>query len=170
VRRPAWFERAASRGGGRWGYPDVPLEPPMFGQFGIVAGVFVAGVLVADGVDVDTVRLADVADEFPAACAIAKPPMPDPTSRPPHSRAVAAILRRPVDRRAGSSGEVPTTFEQMGANAIAFSRALGLNKADVLGFCRRRSDRVGLVGARLAGCEVGRHHRRIETGRPFSMA
>src|SRR5258708_40248631 len=34
----------------------------------------------------------------------------------------------------GSSGEVPTTFEQMGANAVAFSRALGLNKADVLGF------------------------------------
>src|SRR3979409_1639004 len=33
-----------------------------------------------------------------------------------------------------SSGEVPTTFEQMGANAIAFSRALGLNKADRLGF------------------------------------
>src|SRR6202051_4958384 len=33
-----------------------------------------------------------------------------------------------------SSGQVPTTFEQMGANAIAFSRALGLNKADVLGF------------------------------------
>src|SRR5260370_20550640 len=28
-----------------------------------------------------------------------------------------------------SSGEVPTTFEQMGANAVAFSRALGLNKA-----------------------------------------
>src|SRR5258705_8058599 len=35
---------------------------------------------------------------------------------------------------ASSSGEVPTTFEQMGANAIAFSRALGLNKADMLGF------------------------------------
>ena len=33
-----------------------------------------------------------------------------------------------------SSGEVPTTFEQMGANAIAFIRALGLNKVDVLGF------------------------------------
>src|ERR1700704_1115564 len=33
-----------------------------------------------------------------------------------------------------SSGEVPTTFEQMGANAIAFSRALGLNKTDMLGF------------------------------------
>src|SRR6201984_419151 len=32
-----------------------------------------------------------------------------------------------------SSGEVPTTFGQMGANAIAFSRALGLNKVDVLG-------------------------------------
>src|SRR6202166_2759431 len=34
----------------------------------------------------------------------------------------------------GSSGEVPTTFEQMGANAVAFSRALGLKKADMLGF------------------------------------
>src|ERR1700730_6002310 len=33
-----------------------------------------------------------------------------------------------------SSGEVPTTFEQMGANAIAFTRALGLSKVDVLGF------------------------------------
>ena len=33
-----------------------------------------------------------------------------------------------------SSGEVPTTFEQMGANAVAFSRALGLNKVNVLGF------------------------------------
>src|SRR5437870_9749597 len=33
-----------------------------------------------------------------------------------------------------SSGEVPTTFEEMGANAVAFTRALGLNKADVFGF------------------------------------
>jgi pimeloyl-ACP methyl ester carboxylesterase len=33
-----------------------------------------------------------------------------------------------------SSGEVPSTFEQMGANAVAFSRALGLSKADMLGF------------------------------------
>jgi pimeloyl-ACP methyl ester carboxylesterase len=33
-----------------------------------------------------------------------------------------------------SSGEVPSTFEQMGANAVAFCWALGLNKADVLGF------------------------------------
>src|SRR5258708_1406878 len=33
-----------------------------------------------------------------------------------------------------SSGEVPTTFEQMGANAVDFIRALGLKKADVLGF------------------------------------
>src|SRR3979409_947928 len=32
------------------------------------------------------------------------------------------------------SGAGPTTFEQMGANAVAFSRALRLNKADVLGF------------------------------------
>ena len=33
-----------------------------------------------------------------------------------------------------SSGEVPTTFEEMAANAVAFSRALGLHKMDVLGF------------------------------------
>ena len=33
-----------------------------------------------------------------------------------------------------SSGEVPTTFEQMAANAVDFSRALGLRKMDVLGF------------------------------------
>ena len=33
-----------------------------------------------------------------------------------------------------SSGEVPTTFEPMGANAIAFIKALGLSKVDVLGF------------------------------------
>src|SRR5258705_12676595 len=33
-----------------------------------------------------------------------------------------------------SSGGVPTTFEQMGANAVAFSQALGLTKMDVLGF------------------------------------
>src|SRR5882762_10054724 len=34
----------------------------------------------------------------------------------------------------GSSGEVPTTFEEMGANAIAFIKALGLKRVDVLGF------------------------------------
>jgi pimeloyl-ACP methyl ester carboxylesterase len=33
-----------------------------------------------------------------------------------------------------SSGEVPTRIEEMGANAVAFIRALGLTKADVLGF------------------------------------
>src|SRR3981189_792294 len=33
-----------------------------------------------------------------------------------------------------SSGEVPATFEEMGANAIAFIKALGLKKVDVLGF------------------------------------
>jgi pimeloyl-ACP methyl ester carboxylesterase len=32
-----------------------------------------------------------------------------------------------------SSGEVPATFEQMGANAVAFIKALGLTKVDVLG-------------------------------------
>jgi pimeloyl-ACP methyl ester carboxylesterase len=33
-----------------------------------------------------------------------------------------------------SSGEVPDTFAQMGANAIAFIKALGLPQVDVLGF------------------------------------
>jgi pimeloyl-ACP methyl ester carboxylesterase len=33
-----------------------------------------------------------------------------------------------------SSGEVPSTFEQMAADAVDFSRALGLRKMDVLGF------------------------------------
>jgi pimeloyl-ACP methyl ester carboxylesterase len=33
-----------------------------------------------------------------------------------------------------STGEVPTTFQDMGANAIAFIEALGLRKVDVLGF------------------------------------
>src|SRR5256885_3083903 len=32
-----------------------------------------------------------------------------------------------------SSGDVPSTFEQMGANGSALTLALGLNKADVLG-------------------------------------
>jgi pimeloyl-ACP methyl ester carboxylesterase len=34
---------------------------------------------------------------------------------------------------ASSSGEVPTSFEQMGANAVAFIKALGLQQVDVLG-------------------------------------
>jgi pimeloyl-ACP methyl ester carboxylesterase len=33
-----------------------------------------------------------------------------------------------------SSGEVPTSFEQMAVNAVAFIKALGLPKVDVLGF------------------------------------
>src|SRR5689334_4303401 len=33
-----------------------------------------------------------------------------------------------------SSGEVPTTFEGMGANAIAFIKALGLKQVDLFGF------------------------------------
>ena len=33
-----------------------------------------------------------------------------------------------------SSGEVPTTFEKMGANAVTFIKALELTKVDVLGF------------------------------------
>src|ERR1700686_4575276 len=33
-----------------------------------------------------------------------------------------------------SSGELPTRFETMGANAVAFIKALGLKQVDVLGF------------------------------------
>jgi pimeloyl-ACP methyl ester carboxylesterase len=33
-----------------------------------------------------------------------------------------------------TSGEVPATFQEMGANAVAFIKALGLTKVDVLGF------------------------------------
>src|SRR3979411_524843 len=33
-----------------------------------------------------------------------------------------------------SSGEVPATFEQMGANAVAFSGALRLNNAECMAF------------------------------------
>jgi pimeloyl-ACP methyl ester carboxylesterase len=33
-----------------------------------------------------------------------------------------------------SSGEVPTTIEEMGRNAVAFIKALGLQQVDVLGF------------------------------------
>ena len=33
-----------------------------------------------------------------------------------------------------SSGEVPTSFDQMGRNAVAFIKALGLQQVDVLGF------------------------------------
>ena len=34
----------------------------------------------------------------------------------------------------GSSGAVPTTIDEMGANAVAFVHALGLTEVDVLGF------------------------------------
>jgi pimeloyl-ACP methyl ester carboxylesterase len=33
-----------------------------------------------------------------------------------------------------SAGKVPTSFHEMGANAVAFIKALGLSKVDVLGF------------------------------------
>src|SRR6201995_5323305 len=35
---------------------------------------------------------------------------------------------------ASSSGRVPTSFQEMAANAVAFIRALGLARVDVLGF------------------------------------
>jgi pimeloyl-ACP methyl ester carboxylesterase len=44
-----------------------------------------------------------------------------------------------------SSGEVPETFAQMGANAIAFIKALGVKRVDVLGFS------IGGLVAQAAG-------------------
>jgi hypothetical protein len=42
---------------------------------------------------------------------------------------------------ANSSGETPASFQEMGANAIAFIRALGLTQVDVLGFRSAASSR-----------------------------
>src|ERR1700684_3181010 len=54
-----------------------------------------------------------------------------------------------------SSGEVPTTFEQMGANAIAFIKALGLKQVDVLGFSIG-----GMVAQAISlSAPLGRHLR-----------
>ena len=49
-----------------------------------------------------------------------------------------------------SSGEVPTTFEQMGANAIAFIKALGLKQSRRARLLDRRHGRAGnhAAGAR----------------------
>jgi hypothetical protein len=79
-------------------------EPPMLGHF-VVDGVLVAGAVV-DGVAVLAVRVAALFDAGvdDAACAITKLPTPVPASRPTESSAVAAILRIPVLRFAGSSG------------------------------------------------------------------
>jgi hypothetical protein len=56
-------------GGGRLGYPDAPVdpvEPPIFGQFGFVAGVFVAaGVVVLAASALALVEAA--VDALPAA-------------------------------------------------------------------------------------------------------
>src|SRR5271163_1517291 len=51
-----------------------------------------------------------------------------------------------------SSGEVPASIQEMGANAIAFIKALGLTKVDVLGFSIGRDLRRRLrsAGATLA--------------------
>jgi hypothetical protein len=76
----------------------------------VVDGVLVAGVLVAgevvDGVAVLAVRFAALLDAVvdAAACAITKLPIPVPASKPTESSAVAAILRKPVPCRTGSSG------------------------------------------------------------------
>jgi hypothetical protein len=83
----------------------VLVEPLMFGHMVVVDGAFVAGV-VGDGVAVLAVRFAALLEAvvFDAACAITKLPTPVPASNPTESSAVAAILRIPVLRLAGSSG------------------------------------------------------------------
>ena len=83
----------------------VPVEPLMLGHMVVVDGAFVAGV-VGDGVGVLAVRFAVLLEVvvFDAACAITKLPTPVPASNPTESSAVAAILRIPVLRLAGSSG------------------------------------------------------------------
>jgi pimeloyl-ACP methyl ester carboxylesterase len=48
--------------------------------------------------------------------------------------AAVAFAEKGAKLVVAGSGEVPTTFEQMDANAVAFTRALGLSKVDVLGF------------------------------------
>ncbi len=69
----------------------------MFGQF-VVDGAGVGVVAVSDAALLDA-----LVDEL-AACAITKPPIPDPASSPTESSAVAAILRDPIPRRAGGAG------------------------------------------------------------------
>ena len=58
-----------------------------------------------------------------------------------------------------SSGEVPATFANMGANAIAFIKALGLSKVDVLGFSiggsSRRKSHLRLPTWCAAWCWLG---------------
>ncbi len=63
---------------------------------------------------------------------------------------------------AASSGEVPTSFPEMGRNAIAFIRALGLAKVDVLGFSIG-----GMVAQEIAyqGQELVRRLILVGTGR-----
>jgi pimeloyl-ACP methyl ester carboxylesterase len=60
-----------------------------------------------------------------------------------------------------SSGEVPTSVEEMAANAIAFIKALGLKKVDVLGFSLG-----GLVAQEIAiqGAELVRRLILVGTG------
>src|ERR1700721_850749 len=75
----------------------------MLGHMVVVDGGLVAGAVVA-GVALLAVRVAPLDDEDEAACAITKLPTPVPASKPTESSAVAAILRIPVLRFAGSSG------------------------------------------------------------------
>jgi pimeloyl-ACP methyl ester carboxylesterase len=58
-----------------------------------------------------------------------------------------------------SSGEVPTSIEAMAANAVAFIRALGLSKVDVLGFSIG-----GFVAQEIAGQAPGLVRKLILVG------
>jgi len=72
-----------------------------------------------------------------------------------------------------SSGEVPQTFAQMGANAIAFIKTLGLKKVDVLGFSIGGlvAQEIALQAPDLVGCLVlvgtgPRSGESMDTGTP----
>ena len=70
-----------------------------------------------------------------------------------------------------SSGEVPTTFEKMGANAVVFIKALGLTKVDVLGLFDRRLYRAGnrTSGPRSRQApRVGRHRPARRRGHGYA--
>jgi hypothetical protein len=90
---------------------------------------------------------------------------PDVTDGLARNREVILFDNAGVSSR---SGEVPTTFEQMGANAVAFTQALGLNKVDGLGFSVPPMIRPGISDSRSSSVRPRRPSRR--TGVPEAQA
>jgi hypothetical protein len=64
---------------------------------------------------------------------------------------------------------VPTTFEQMGANAIAFIKALALKQVDVLGFSIGGSARHFRCGPAVANSGVASYICSLNIGLDFSI-